>query len=86
MTTPDELPFEHAITKLEAILEKMNSGAVPLDDALHLYEEADKLANSCQKRLQDAEKRIEILMKNRQGEVALGPDGKPLTQPFTSNK
>lgn len=72
--------FEAALARLEVILEKMNSGTVSLDESLSLYEEADKLIVVCQRRLTDAERKIEILVKNRNTELALSPDGKPLTQ------
>lgn len=77
-----ELSFEDAFVRLESILEKMNSGAVGLDESLKLYEEADKLIVTCNKRLTDAERKIEILVKNRSGELMLGPDQKPQTQDF----
>lgn len=72
--------FEDAFARLEQILECMNSGTVSLDESLKLYEEADKLINNCSKRLNDAEKKIEILIKNRSGELTLGPDQKPMTK------
>jgi exodeoxyribonuclease VII small subunit len=74
--------FEAAFTRLEAILEKMNGTTVSLDEALKLYEEADRLIHMCNKRLVDAEKRIEILIKNRNGDLTVGPDQKPATQEF----
>lgn len=77
-----EMNFETAFARLEQVLEKMNSGAVSLDEALQLYEEADRLITFCNKRLNDAERKVEILVKNRQGEVALGPDQAPLVQDF----
>lgn len=77
-----ELSFEAAFARLEEILEKMNSGSISLDESLKLYEEADKLITMCQKRLTDAERKIETLVKNRNGEVMLGADQKPLTQDF----
>lgn len=61
------MTFEEAYERLEQILEKMNSEQVSLDDALSLYEEADQLILSCQKRLNEAEQKIEILLKNREG-------------------
>lgn len=76
--------FEKAFERLEHILEQLNSGKVGLEDALKLYEEADRLILQCQKKLNDAEKKIELLIKNRSGEVALGPDGKPLTEDLPS--
>jgi exodeoxyribonuclease VII small subunit len=72
--------FEASFVRLEEILEKMNSGNVSLDESLKLYEEADKLIVTCSKRLNEAERKIEVLMKNRNGELALGSDGKPLMQ------
>lgn len=78
-----ELSFEQAYARLEQILERMNSGKVPLEEALHLYEEADKLIRSCSERLSQAEKKVEILMKNRQGELAVDENGQPVRQPFS---
>lgn len=77
--------FEAAFSRLEEILEKMNSGTVSLDESLSLYEEADKLILNCNKKLNDAERKIETLIKNRQGELALGADQKPMTQDFNLN-
>ena len=75
-----EINFEKAFTRLEEILETMNSGKASLDDSLALYEEADKLIIACGKRLTDAENKIEVLMKNRAGELALDPSGRPMTE------
>lgn len=80
-----ELSYEAAFTRLEHILERMNSGSACLDESLKLYEEADKLINSCSKRLNEAEKKIEILIKNRNGELILGSDQKPITQEYKTN-
>ncbi|KAF3362051.1 Exodeoxyribonuclease 7 small subunit [Chlamydiales bacterium STE3] len=78
-----EAPFEQAFSRLEEILEKMHSGVLSLDESIKLYEEADKLIIQCNKRLSDAERKIEVLIKNRTGELTLGSDGKPLTQNFS---
>lgn len=72
--------FETAFKRLEEILEKMNSNTISLDDSLKLYEEADSLIAICNKRLNDAERKIETLVKNRQGELIMGSDGKPETK------
>ena len=64
-----EIPFEKAFGRLEEILQKMNSGEVPLDDAIKLYEEADKLIKQCQTRLTAAEQKIEKLVKDREGNI-----------------
>lgn len=82
----EEFVFEKAFHRLEEILELMNSGKVSLDDSLKLYEEADKLITNCSKKLQDAEKKIEMLIKARNGELQMGSDGKPLTSDFKPGK
>jgi exodeoxyribonuclease VII small subunit len=76
------LSFEQAFARLEEILEKMNSGTLSLDESLHLYEEADRLITHCNKRLVQAEQKIEMLIKNRDGEISLSENGIPLTQSF----
>lgn len=78
----NEITFESAFERLEIILEQMNNGTVSLDDSLKLYEEADRLINICSKRLNEAERRIEVLSKNRSGDINLGVDNKPLTQEY----
>lgn len=83
MTAETTLSFETAYARLEEILDKMNSGKVALEESLKLYEEADNLITWCNKRLLDAEKKIEILAKNREGELLLDNAGKPRTQPFS---
>ena len=75
------LSFESAYARLEEILEKMNSGKASLEDSLKLYEEADRLISWCSQTLTNAEKKIEILMKNREG-LQLDEQGRPLAQPF----
>lgn len=82
MTTPASPSFETAYARLEEILEKMNSGKASLEDSLKLYEEADRLINWCSKRLTEAEKKIEVLVKNRDSDVQIDAQGHPLTQPF----
>ena len=79
-----EITFEDAFARLEVILEKMNSNTVSLDESLALYEEADKLISLCSKKLNDAERKVEILIKNRNGEVQFGPDQKPQTQDYSN--
>lgn len=72
--------FEAAFKRLEAILERMNSNTVSLDESLKLFEEADKLITVCNARLNHAERKIEMLIKTRNGDLTLGTDLKPMTQ------
>ena len=75
--------FEETYIRLEKILEKMNFGNPTLDESLTLYEEADRLITSCNTRLLEAEQKIEILIKNREGTLALNEQNKPATQNFS---
>lgn len=72
--------FEEALTKLETIVGLLEGEEVSLDDALKRYEEGIKLARFCTKKLQEAEKRIEILIKDKDGKISRKAfkDGKEL--------
>jgi len=59
--------FEAAIAELEAIVKKLEDGELPLEKSLELYERGVQLSRFCHARLEDAEKRIEIL--NERGEL-----------------
>ena len=74
--------FEEAYARLEHILEKMNSGKVSLDESIKLYEEAVELITTCQNKLTEADKKIEILIKAKNGELAVDELGKPLMENF----
>ncbi len=80
--TKTEPTFEKSFARLEEILEKINTGKITLDESLKLYEEADGLIRSCSKRLADAERKIEILVKERDGSLQLNEEGGPMTQEF----
>lgn len=82
MSEPETLSFEKAFSRLEEILEKMNSGALALEDSIKLYEEADQLILLCNKRLSQAEAKIEMLVKNREGDLQLA-SGAPRTESFS---
>lgn len=77
-----QFTFEQAYSRLEEILEKMNSSSISLEDSLSLYEEADRLIVFCNKKLQTAEQKIETLIKARDGELALSESGSPMKQDF----
>jgi exodeoxyribonuclease VII small subunit len=70
-----ELSFEEALKQLETIVHRLESGEEALDEAIRLYAEGDALRAQCEKRLSDAQSRIE--------KITLGRDGRPEgTQPF----
>jgi exodeoxyribonuclease VII small subunit len=65
---PDDKPsFESALTQLETIVESMESGDVPLAELLAKFEEGNKLLKVCEGRLKDAELKIELLKKQKDG-------------------
>ena len=59
--------FEAAIAELETIVKKLEEGDLPLEKSLELYERGVQLSRFCHARLEDAEKRIEVL--NERGEL-----------------
>lgn len=63
------MPFEAALAELESIVDKLEKGAVALEDSIKLYERGEALKAHCDKLLKNAEMRIE--------KIALGADGKP---------
>ncbi|GEM_PF-359942 len=66
-TVKKEATFEKDLEQLEAIVAALEEGGLSLDESLKRFEEGVKLSRSCEKALTDAEKRIEILLKNTQG-------------------
>ncbi|HML18726.1 MAG TPA: exodeoxyribonuclease VII small subunit [Bryobacteraceae bacterium] len=67
---PEEAPlsFETGLQQLEAIVKEMESGELPLERALELFERGMKLSEACRKQLEEAETRVEVLMR-RAGEM-----------------
>ena len=63
------LKFEQALERLEKIVAEMESAELPLDDVLKRYEEGTRLVRFCAKKLEEAEKQIEILAKAKDGGV-----------------
>jgi exodeoxyribonuclease VII small subunit len=61
--------FETAMDRLEAIVEQMESGKLPLEDLIVRYEEGMNLVKVCQERLISAEKKIEIIARNSAGKT-----------------
>ena len=73
-----KLPFEAALAELEAIIEKLEKGAVALEESIKIYERGEALKAHCDKLLRNAEMRIE--------KITLGADGKPTgTEPLDPN-
>ena len=68
-----KLSFEAALTKLEAIVDSMEQGEVPLAELLAKYEDGTKLLALCESRLKEAELKIEKLTKPKNGAAAFEP-------------
>ena len=64
-TAPEN--FEAAIEKLEKIVSKLESGDVPLEEAIDLFQEGMRLSQFCTQKLEQVERKIEMLMENEQG-------------------
>ncbi len=74
-TDPENLSFEEALSRLEAIVQQLERGDVPLERSIDLYSEGDRLRAQCQQRLEAAQARIEA--------IVAGPDGAAAaTRPF----
>lgn len=61
--------FEEDIKELEQVVAKLESGDVTLDESLKLFEKGIKLSGSCQKKLDEAERRVKILTAGSDGEM-----------------
>ena len=66
------LDFEKALTELESLVERLERGDVPLDDALRTFERGVALTRHCQACLQAAQQKVEILL-NRSGQPQVEP-------------
>ena len=71
--------FESASAELETIVKKMEDGDLTLEQALELYERGVQLSRFCQAKLEEAERRLEIL--NERGEIRPVPPAMGLTPP-----
>jgi len=73
------MSFEDALRALEDVVRRLESGEVPLDESITLYERGEALRKHCQARLDAAQARIE--------KIVAGPDGKPAgTVPLDPDK
>jgi exodeoxyribonuclease VII small subunit len=64
--------FEDNLSRLEEIVRKMENGDLSLEDSLKAFEEGIKLSRLCAKKMDEAERRVEVLLK-QDGELAAGP-------------
>ena len=70
--------FEAQLASLERIVRELERGDLPLEQSLELFEQGVKLSRECQERLNEAERRIEVLLR--------GGDGSTIAAPFESDE
>jgi exodeoxyribonuclease VII small subunit len=69
--------FEQAMARLEAIVSELEKGDLPLDESLKIFEEGIRLSKNCLKVLEDAERKVEVLVQDKNGKKrihAFSPD------------
>jgi len=66
--------FEKAFQDLEKIVQRLESEEIPLDESLHLFEEGIRLSRFCNQKLEEVEKKIELILADAKGQ--------PVTEPF----
>lgn len=71
MKTQKKQTFESSLQELEKVVRGLEEGDLPLEDSLKLFEDGVKLSRECQERLNQAERRIEVLLKDEDGNPAL---------------
>ena len=65
--------FEKDLKRLEDIVAKMEEGDIPLDESMKLFEEGVKLSRLCSERLDKAEKKVEIITADKNGNISARP-------------
>ena len=82
MTETPAPSFEEALKKLEEIVQRLERGELSLEESLTCYEEGIRLSRFCHTKLEEAERKIEVLVKDARGELVLDESGAPRKTPF----
>jgi len=69
-----QFKFEDALSRLETIVGQLEKGDLPLEDSLKIFEEGVRLSKNCLKMLEEAERKVEILLQDK--------DGRKRSKPF----
>jgi exodeoxyribonuclease VII small subunit len=77
MSEQPELSFERCLEELEKVVKELEGGDLPLERSLELFEKGIQLSNSCRKQLEEAETRVETLIRK---------NGRVQPEPFRSDK
>lgn len=78
---PREPPFEEILARLTRVVETLEQGDLPLEKSLEVFEEGVRLSRLGARRLDEAERRVEILLSEDDGSR-----GAPRTRPFTEEE
>jgi exodeoxyribonuclease VII small subunit len=65
--------FEESLKKLEEIVGQLERGDLPLEDSVRLFEDGTRLSADCRKQLEEAEGKVEMLVKQRDGSMKREP-------------
>lgn len=65
--------FEEAMCRLEELVKRLEGGELSLDESLEVFEEGIKLSRWCIKKLEEAERKVEVLLKTEAGELEVKP-------------
>ncbi len=71
MSAKKNINLEQSLADLEALVEELESGELPLDQAMKKFEQGIKLTRGCQAALKEAEQKVEILLQSAGGEETL---------------
>ncbi len=71
MSGKKPINLEKALEELEALVEELETGELPLEKAMKKFEHGIKLTQNCQSALKDAEQRVEVLLQSTGGEESL---------------
>jgi exodeoxyribonuclease VII small subunit len=82
VSEPQGVTFEAALKQLEEIVQRLERGELPLEESLKLYEEGIRLSRLCHAKLEEAEGKIELLMKDARGDLVMDEQGRPKKTPF----
>jgi exodeoxyribonuclease VII small subunit len=73
--------FEASLEALEQIVRQLEDGDLPLEKSLELFEQGIRLSRECQERLSQAERRIEIVLRDNQGRPVTATFNEPVGEP-----
>ena len=73
MARPRSNDFEKAFQQLEKIVQRLESEELPLDESLHLFEEGIRLSRFCNQKLEEVEKKIELILADAKGQPRVEP-------------